>query len=153
MSDSRRKIILNYLRDTTFATSNITKANGFHVDLATVRRGVIAFDALPNEAFPAIVVGKGDETRKTLTKVDYDSDMLVTVWGYVRKDEATADGMLAELDDLISDITKAIEADRTLGNNAKFARVETVGGDEGDSMPFALCSIVLRIGYVGRGGL
>ena len=149
MSNSKRQNILNALRDTVLPV--ITIANGYNFDVGEIERGIRQIDALPDSKFPAIYIARTDEERSNLTGNQFQATLNAILVGYV-KNSTGIDGAQEDLDDLIEDITKAIETDRTLGvSGVKWTEIVGVATDDGDLQTLAGCAITVKIEYVSEG--
>lgn len=147
MANSKRKSILNYLRDTTLP--GITVAGGYSQDIKTVERGIRPLDALADSNLPAIFIGKTIEKRQNITRNQYQSFITVFLVGFVDGSDGTSPQ--EALDDLIGDTTKAVETDRTLGGNAKWLEMKNVTTDDGNLGPRAAFVMEVEISYVTEG--
>jgi len=147
MANSKRKSILNYLRDTTLTA--ITVAGGYSQDIKTVDRGIRPLDALADSKLPALFVGKTIEKRQNITRNQYQSFITVFVVGFV--DGRAGLSPQEALDDLIGDTTKALETDRTLGGNAKWLEMKNVITDDGNLGPRAGFVMEVEVSYVTEG--
>ena len=148
MANSYRKRILNYLRDTTLAVVN--DHAGYNFKLKTIKRGLLEKDALNDNDFPAVFISKGNEERENITRNQFKSTIRVILIGYV-KNSTGVDGVQEDLDDLIEDITEAIEVDRTLGGISKWLEVKSIATDDGDLAPFGVCAIIVDVIYATEG--
>jgi hypothetical protein len=149
VANSKRRQILNYLRDTTFAL--ITTTGGYNTTVVTKKRGVDEVDALPDSAFPALYIAATAEERQNITINQIQSRMQVAILGYVKNPDGT-DGLQESLDDLVEDITKALETDRKLGGlAAKWLEIKSVTTDDGDQMPYGVVVLSVEIVYVSEG--
>lgn len=147
MADSKRKTVLNYVRDTTLG--NISVANGYAQDVEIVERGVRAFDSLADSDLPALFLGKTVEKRNNITHNQYRAVMTVFIVGFVD----SRDGVSAQeaMDDLIADATHALETDRLLGGNAKHLEIKNIITDDGNLAPRAGFVMEVDISYVTEG--
>lgn len=148
MADSKRKTILKYLRDTRLPI--ITVAGGYNTNVATVKRGLRALDSLADSELPALFVGKTVEKRENITRNQYKSIITVFIVGYVKSPDGVSDAQGA-LDDMIADVTHAMETDRTLGGNSKWLEVKNVVSDDGDLGARAGFVMEVEIAYVTEG--
>lgn len=148
MANSKRKLILNYIRDTTLPL--ITKLGGYNNNIKLVKRGIIAFDSVADSEVPAIFLGKTIEKRENITRNQYKSIITLFLVGLVNNVTGFSDSQTA-LDDLIEDTTHALEVDRTLGGNAKGLEIKNVITDDGNLEPRAGFVIELEIMYVTEG--
>jgi len=149
MSNSKRKTVLNYLRDTVF--KGISVAGGYNFDVVDVERGIREVDSLPNSSFPAIFISKTVEHRKNITVNQFHGMIDIIVFGIVKKRTSSLVGLQEDLDDLIEDITKALEADRTFGNRVKWMEITGIETDDGDRDPFAVCAVTVSLVYCSEG--
>ncbi len=148
MADSKRKLILQYLRDTRLPI--ITIGGGYTTNVALVKRGLQPLDSLSDADLPALFVGKTVEKRDNITRNQYKSIITVFIVGYVKSPDGVSDAQGA-LDDMIGDVTHALETDRTLGGNAKWLEVKNVITDDGDLAPRAGFVMEVEIAYVTEG--
>ncbi len=148
MADSKRKLILQYLRDTRLPI--ITVGGGYTTNVALVKRGLQPLDSLSDADLPALFVGKTVEKRDNITRNQYKAIITVFVVGYVKSPDGVSDAQGA-LDDMIADVTHALETDRTLGGNAKWLEVKNVITDDGDLAPRAGFVMEVEIAYVTEG--
>jgi len=148
MADSKRKLILQYLRDTRLPI--ITVVGGYTTNVALVKRGLQPLDSLSDADLPALFVGKTVEKRDNITRNQYKAIITVFVVGYVKSPDGVSDAQGA-LDDMIADVTHALETDRTLGGNAKWLEVKNVITDDGDLAPRAGFVMEVEIAYVTEG--
>lgn len=148
MANSKRKIVLNYIRDTVFA--NITIGNGYNNTIKTKERGILPVDKLPNSKFPALFVGGASETRVNITHNQYKGSIQALIVGYV-KNSTGVSGVQEDLDDLIEDVTKAFETDRTLNNKVKWIEIKSIAVDDGDLYPFAVFAMPIDLHYTTEG--
>lgn len=148
MADSKRKLILQYLRDTRLPI--ITVGGGYTTNVALVKRGLQPLDSLSDADLPALFVGKTVEKRDNITRNQYKSIITVFIVGYVKSPDGVSDAQGA-LDDMIGDVTHALETDRTLGGNAKWLEVKNVITDDGDLAPRAGFVMEVEIAYVTEG--
>lgn len=147
MANSKRKSILNYLRDTTLPA--ITVAGGYSQDIKTVERGIRPLDALADSELPAIFVGKTIEKRQNITRNQYQSFITIFLVGFV--DGRAGASPQEALDDLIGDTTKALDTDRTLGGNAKTLEMKNVITDDGNLGPRAGFVMEVEVMYATEG--
>lgn len=145
---SKRKTALNYLRDTTLAA--ITVAGGYNNTVATVKRGLEEIDNLPESKFPAIYITRTQEDRNNITRDKFFGDIQAYLVGYVKNSTGTT-GVQEQLDDLIEDITKAVEQDRTLGGNVKWLEIVSILTDDGDMQSYGACVVVVKLRYATEG--
>lgn len=146
---SKRQDILNRLRDNVLAA--IATGSGYNFTVGSVERGLREIDALPDSKFPCIYIARTTEDRENLTQNQIKASLQVVIVGYV-KNSTGVEGCQEDIDDLIEDITKAIERDRTLGTtDVKWCEIKRVVTDEGDMQSLAGCAITLEIVYVSEG--
>ena len=148
MANSKRRVVLNYVRDTTLA--QITVANGYKNNLKTRKRGLEAIDNLPVSKFPALFITGANEERQNITRNQFLGKIHVLFVGYVKNKKGT-DAAQDDLDDLIGDLTRALETDRTLGGNANWLEIKSVSVDDGDMGNFAAFAIPVDINYTTEG--
>lgn len=151
MADSKRKTILNYLRDTTLAV--ITTGNGYNTTIQSIKRGIEPLDKLPDSSFPALYITTTREDRQNITRIDYQSRMRIAIECYVKRSNDVT-GLQEDLDDVIEDVTIALEQDRLLGGNvAKNLEIMEVTTDDGDVLPFGAAVIIVEVMFTSRGTL
>lgn len=148
MADSYRRRILDYLRDTTLAA--ITTGNGYNYTLGTIERGLKEMDGQADSKFPAVYIGHADEERQNITGNQFQSRMRTLIIGHVKNSSGTS-GLQGNIDDLIEDLSKALEQDRKLGGLAKWIEVKSVVGPDGDVDAFGTVGIIVEIVYVTEG--
>lgn len=130
MANSKRKVITNYIRDTTLAA--IKTVNGYNNTVAKIERGIRNLENLTDDEFPILFIPGVSESRKDRTKIHFESVMSVFIAGFVRDADGVAGGIQQQLDDLVEDVTKAMYADEGLGGNALELAVVTVVPVDGD---------------------
>jgi len=148
VADSKRKLILQYLRDTRLPI--ITIGGGYTTNVSLVKRGLQPLESLSDADLPALFVGKTVEKRDNITRNQYKSIITVFIVGCVKSPDGVSDAQGA-LDDMIGDVTHALETDRTLGGNAKWLEVKNVITDDGDLAPRAGFVMEVEIAYVTEG--
>jgi len=148
MANSKRKQILNYLRDTTLA--GIAQVKGYNCTVRTVERGLRPIDSIADSNFPALFISKTIEKRQNITKNQFQSLITVFIVGFVKNPTGRVKSQEA-LDDLIEDVTKAMETDRLKGNLAKWTEVKSVETDEGDLDQHAAFVMECEVSYVTEG--
>ncbi len=148
MADSKRKLILKYLRDTCLPT--ITLAGGYSTNVSTVARGLKSLESMVDSDLPALFIGKTVEKRDNITRNQYKSIITVFIVGYVKSPDGVSDAQGA-LDDMIADVTHALETDRRLGGNSYGLEVKNVITDDGDLAPRAGFVMEVEIAYVTEG--
>ena len=146
---SKRTQVLNYIRDNIFDL--ITVANGYNLTVPTKERGVLEVDALPESSFPCLFIAKAPEKRTDITVSQFQSEMDITILGYVKNSTGLA-GLQNDMDLLIEDVTKALETDRMFGGLAKTFNIGTILTDDGDLMPFGVIALSVKISYVSEKG-
>jgi hypothetical protein len=142
---SSRGAILDNLEATIAA---ISTAGGYHFTIGLARRGLLHYNAVPEDKFPAAFVAGADEKRKNVTNTQFRSDISVAVVGYVRTaDAADTDQLEDDLDSLIADLTKAIMADITRGGNAVLTEITDIDTDKGALAPYSAVEMTVRCEY------
>lgn len=137
---------MDYLRDTTLA--HISVSNGYNNNLGTLKRGLQEMDNPPDAAFPALFITMTQEIRENITRNQGQCRLQVVLEGYV-KNPTGIDGLNANLDDFIEDVTRALERDRQLGGLiVKWLEIKTVKTDESDTQAFGGMMMVVEIVYV-----
>jgi len=146
MANSKRKLLLNALRDTILPA--ITTGGGYNNSVQTIERGLKEIDSIPDSSFPAIYISRSTEERTNITINQFQSRLKVILVAYVKR----ADGSAQEvMDDFIEDISKALEQDRKQGGLVKWTEVKSIDTDDGDLDPHAACAIVVEFNYVSEG--
>lgn len=147
MANSKRKTIMNYLRDTTLAHMQV--ANGYNYDVQTNKRGFLEMDSPPDSAFPAVFISSSLENRENITVQNTQCRIQVLFEGYVKNSSGTT-GLQQNIDDLVEDLTRALERDRTLGGlTAKWLEIKSIKCDESDDQAYGGVAVVVEIVYVG----
>ncbi len=145
MANSKRKKIIEYLRDTTLAA--ITTAGGYNNDIATIERGLRNIQRMADEEFPAIFIPGASEQREDETKVHFTSNMSVFLAAWVKDVVGSYGGVQLLLDNIIEDITKAVYVDETLGGNAINTTISEVDPEDADDGAHGFALIKLDIQY------
>lgn len=145
---SKRRSILEYLRDTRLPI--ITVAGGYHTNVAKIRRGLYAEEGLNDSDLPALLIGRTVEKRENITRNQYKSIITVYILGIVGSPDGVSNAQGA-LDDMIADVTHALETDRTLGGNSKWLEIKNITTDDGDIAPRAGFLMEVEIAYVTEG--
>lgn len=105
-------------------------------------------DSPPDSAFPAVFIATTQENRENITKVSVQCRLQVVFEGYV-KNSTGLGGLNENLDDLIEDVTKALERDRTLGGLiTKWLEIKSIKTDESDVQSFGGMAMSVEIVYV-----
>lgn len=147
MSDSKRKTLLNYVRDTALA--KINGLGDYAVEVKTRERGLRPIDSVSDGELPALFIGKTTEKRSNITHNQFRSVITVFIVGYV--DARDGDSAQEAMDDLIADTTRALESDRLLGGNSKHLEVKNVVTDDGNLAPRAGFVLEVDISYATEG--
>lgn len=145
---SKRRLILEYLVSTKFPT--ITVANGYTTNVGKIQRGLFSEGGLNDSDLPALLLGRTVEKRENITRNQYKAIITVSILGIVGSPDGVKNSQGA-LDDMIADVTHALETDRTLGGNAKWLEVKNVTTDDGDIAPRAGFLMDVDIAYVTEG--
>ncbi len=150
---SQRATILEYLKNTLLPT--ITTGNGYNNTVVGVYRGFQNIKDMSDDKFPSVMVTMTHEQRKRITQVDYKADLQVIIVGYVKNSKtdlnSTATGIELDLDKLIEDITKCVEADPLQGGIVKHTSITDIVTDDGDFFPAAGVAISVIFSYVSTG--
>ncbi len=146
MSNSKRKTILDYLRDTTLDEAVITTGNGYNNTIGITRRGMEAIDQLPDSSFPVLFITATRSTRQNLSKICIQAKMQVIIECYVKR-EGDTNALQSDLDNLIEDVTKALYQDQTLNGNADWLEVLEITTDDSDLAPYGAAGILVEISY------
>ncbi len=145
---SKRRTILEYLRDTRLPL--ITVADGYHTNVSKIQRGLVPHENLNDADLPALLIGRTVEKRENITRNQYKALITVFIVGYVKSPDGVKNSQGA-LDDLIADVTHALETDRTLGGNSKWLEVKNIITDDGDIAPRSGFVMEVEIAYVTEG--
>jgi hypothetical protein len=148
MANSKRAVLINAIRDTVLPA--ITTGAGYNNTLTTITRGLQQIDSIPDSSYPAVFLGRSTEVRENLTRNQFQGRITLVIVGYVKAATAGTGAQLA-LDNLIEDLTKALEQDRTQGGLAKWTEVKTIDTDDGDLDNLAACAITVEFVYVSEG--
>lgn len=150
---SQRATILEYLKNTLLPT--ITVANGYNNTVYEVVRGFRNVKDMSDDKFPTLMVTMTHEQRKRITQVNYVADLQVIIVGYVKNSKtdlnSTATGIELDLDKLIEDMTKCIEADPLQGGLVKHTSISDIVTDDGDFFPAAGVAMSVIFSYVSTG--
>jgi len=139
---SQRNIILEYLKNTLFPT--LTTGNGYNFNLGLNERGLRFFDELSDSDFPCLFIASADEERKNVTHKDFQSRMMVYLYGGIKAEQGKTQ---VELDKFIEDMTKAIYVDPTQGGRVAYTDIIRVVTDEGDRVPHAFFRMEVEFMY------
>ena len=145
---SKRQSILEYLRTTRLPT--ITTGNGYNNTVQTIERGLRFPDDISDPKFPAIFISRTEETRKNLTRIHFQSELAVSLVGFVKSTYGNSGAQIA-LDGLIEDVTKCLETDRLLGGLVNWTEIRSIKSDIGDIDPHAACGIDVYFIYTTEG--
>lgn len=145
---SQRQKILDYLKDTAFAS--ITIGSGYNFTPATRERGLRSYKNMGDHEFPALFIASADEDRENVTNKDFMSLLNVFIVGMVKQTTNTLIVQI-ELDKLIEDLTKALYQDPTQGGNAAWTEIKTILTDQGDKQPHAQFSMLAVFRYKSPG--
>ena len=124
---SQRQTILEYLKDTLFPA--ILTAGGYNFNIGLLERGLRSFDSLTDSDFPCLFIASADEERKNITNKDFQSKMIVHIYGTV---SAESGHTQLQLDKFIEDVTKCIYVDPTQGGRVSYSDILRIITDEGD---------------------
>lgn len=149
---SKRESLLEYLKT---LLAGITVANGYNNTVVTVERGGRGIRDLSEDKMPALFIVMPHEKRQNRTQVHYSGDLQVQIVGYVGNTKGdfngTGTGVQLDLDKFISDVTKAIETDRSQGQRVYATEITDVLTDEGDLAPNAGMVMTVVFSYVTEG--
>jgi len=143
---SNRQTILDYLTETLFLT--ITTGNGYNFTLGLTDRGVRSFDELKSPDYPCLFVASADEQCKDISNGQFQSEMVVNIYGAVEKNRTTGE-LQTELDKLIEDIRKCLYADPIQGDRTGYTHILDVVTDDGDGDPHAFFMMRVKFSYQG----
>ena len=145
---SKRQAILEYLRASLMPS--ITTGAGYNNTIGKVERGLRYPDEINDSEFPAVFIAQTEETRQNLTKIHFQSDLSVSIVGFVKSLNGTSGAQLA-LDGLIEDLTKKLESDRQQGGLVNWTEIKRIKTDVGDLDPHAACAIEAHFIYTTEG--
>lgn len=145
---SKRAVLLAYLRDTVLA--QIATGAGYNFTVGSVRRGIYQIDDLPQSALPALCIARTTEDRSNLTGNQFIGRLEVVILGYVKSATGVA-GTMDEVEKLVEDVTKALEADRLQGDHVKWTEVKKVVTSDGDTDDLGVCAVTVEFQYVSEG--
>lgn len=153
MANSKRALLHEYLRATLFPS--ITKANGYNFTVKVTERGIRNFQTMNEGEFPAIFIPSSTETRDNITGNQFRGSLSIPIVGFVKNSKTNPDasgpGVQQDLDNLIEDITKALETDRLQGGLVLGTEIKSVATDDGDMAPIAGCVVTVEFYYVSEG--
>jgi len=150
MADSTRKRVLDNIKTTLAA---ITAGATYTLTAGEVARGYKHFGAAPEDKliagkFCAYIAG-ADEERKNAAQRTFSSELLVTIAGYVKINDAPESNEALEhaLDNMIEDFTKALMVDVTRGGYAVTTEIGKIDTDQGAFAPFAQVEMIVKVEY------
>lgn len=145
-----RENILNNIKTTLAAIA----PSAYRTHVKIVSRVFKHYDELAPSDFPALYIldNGGVLSPETSAKV-YEEDMSVIIVGYVRWNENASDDDIAstQLNNLIADVTEALNEDRQRGtnsdgdDNAISTNVTDIEAVQGETEPFAFVSISVTV--------
>lgn len=145
MANSNRKKILDNIVATLAA---MTTAGGYNFTIGEAKRGFKHFSKVPEDKFPACYVPGADEKRRNVTNMEFRSDLIASVVGYVHVTDADDTTLLEQyMDDLIEDLTKALMKDITRGGLAITTEIGDADTDKGAFAPYAAVEMTVRCEY------
>lgn len=128
----------------------MTTTNGYNFTVATVARGLRFPTDLTDEKFPALFIAATDEQRDNITRNQFKGVIRATLVGYVKGPNGV-DGVQAQLDKFIEDITKALEQDRTFGGRVHWTEVARIRTDDGDLEDHGATLVEVNFNYAATG--
>jgi hypothetical protein len=144
---SKRKTLLQAARAQLLT---IKKTAGYHNDVREVYRGLKYQEDLTGDKMPCLCFSGTDEQRQNASKPYFRATVTLDLVGYVKLDDAT-DSLQDALEDFIEDVTKALEADRTLGNEVSWLEIRRVRTDRGDAEPIGAFAMEVVFNYAALG--
>jgi hypothetical protein len=149
-SASKREQILEYLLSTVIP-SVVAGASYTHT-VKTIERGRRNIMDMADCNFPAVFIATTAEKRRNLTGNQLDASLQVVLVGYVKNSKtspgASGTGTQKDLDKLIQDVTRAVEADPTQGNIVKWTEITNIDTDDGDLTPIGGFVMSVTFEYV-----
>lgn len=149
----KRGAILEYLKNDLLPT--VISGADYNLSLRTVERGHVNPLDLAPTMFPAVYIVTTSEQRKNLTTDKFQATLNVVLAGYVRDTKSgpnsSGTGVQKDLDKLIADLTKVLEADRLQGGLVYSTEVTDIQTDDGDIMPVAGCVVTVVFQYATEG--
>lgn len=150
MANSKRKVLINYLRDTLLPT--ITTGGGYNNTVKLVERGIQPYENLTDDQFPALFLVAPDEDRRNITvKPDFQSDLNLVIVGYVKDADGSPGKAQEAVDDLIEDLTKALYVDVKQGGRCHETEIGRITADSGDLGTYAGFVLEVRFMYTADG--
>lgn len=144
MADVRQEIMQNMKE----AFDLVTVAGGYNFNVGHTGVEYKHFTEIPEDKFPALMVIGAREKRSNGTNKTFTSEMEVTVIGFVRSSNPhDSPTLLAELNKLIADATKALHVDHTRGGKSTFTEITDVNDDKGRLQPYALFEMLVGVEY------
>lgn len=144
---SKRQSLLEYLKT---LLAGITTGNGYNFTVKTVKRGVINQRTLNDNQLPALFIVMTHEKRKRITVNQFSAELQAIIVGYVKNTKgdfaSTGTGVELDLDKLIEDVTKIIEADPLQSGLVYDTEIQDIVSDDGDLTPNAgfMLSVVFK---------
>ena len=132
MANSKRKRIIEFVRDTTLPL--ILTANGYTQNIKTIERGIRNVKNMTGDEFHAIFMPGANEARADKDRIHFLSDMSIFLACFVQDPDGGIGGVQELLDNIIEDVTKACYSDETLGGlslNTTVSEVDPEGADDG----------------------
>lgn len=145
---SKRRTILEYLKNTRLPI--ITVANGYHTNVGKIQRGLVSEEGLNDSDLPALLLGRTVEKRENITHNQFKSIITLYILGIVKSPDGVSNAQGA-LDDMIADVTHALETDRLMGGNTKWITIKNITTDDGDIAPRAGFLMEVELAYVTEG--
>lgn len=146
MADTRQDIYA----DIKAALALIAAGSGYNFTVAYADIGYKHFTELPVDKFPAVMIAGANEKRENVTNTSFKSEMEVSVVGYVKSSDAHDPVVLErELNQFISDVTKALYVDPTRGNQSTYTEITAVITDKGAFQPYAMFEMLVNVEYRG----
>lgn len=140
---SKREDIITEVMATLGA---ITSGGGYNFTPSEALREYKHYNKVPS--YPAFYFEKADEDRDNETNLEFVSDMSIFIVGYVKATNSSDEELLSkQLDRLISDATKALNADTTRGGLAKYTEIQKIITDAGFYTPIAGFEMEILVQY------
>lgn len=143
---SKRQVLLDWLVDASGPLKGITTGNGYANSVGMVQRGQRSVDELVDPDLPALFIAGTKERRKLITSNQFRAELEVEILGVTRNPNGVS-GAQAQLDTLISDVTKALETDRLQGGRCTLTTISDIETDRGDLDAYAAFSIMVVFLY------
>lgn len=149
---SKREGLLEYLKD---LLAGITISAGYNTDVMVIERGIKNIREMGDDQLPALFITMTHEKRKRITVNQFQADLQVLIVGYVRNTKgdlnSTGTGVELDLDELIEDVTKAVETDPLQGGRVYNTEITDIATDDGDLFPTSGMVLSVVFSYASEG--